>query len=124
MITIKFLIPVALMLPAAGVAYAPQDEIGYSKGALGTDALMKGDNERALQQILTSKAEADDPARLINLGRVYARMGRKTDAINAFQAAIDSREHFDVMLSDGRVMDSREVARLSLRKLQLSVVAR
>lgn len=116
--TKKFLFVFASLLPAIASATPVQNEIGYSKGALGAAALIKGDNERALKQILTSKVDANDPAKLINLGRVYARMGRTADAARAFQAVIDSRDHFDVMLSDGRVMDSRAVARRLLQQLQ------
>lgn len=122
--TSKLIFAFALLIPAAGTAAPTQDEVGYSKGALGTAALMNGDNERALEQILASDADANDPAKLLNLGRVYARMGRTADAIRAFQAVIENRDHFDVMLSDGRIMDSRAVARISLKQLQASVAAR
>jgi hypothetical protein len=115
---------IALMVPASAMAMGPNSEIGYPTGALATDALVKGDNELALKQLMESEAGENDPARLINLGRTYARMGRTADAARAFQAAIDASENFPLILTDGRVMDSREAARLSLMNIQPSMAAR
>ena len=52
------------------------DEISYPKGSIGYEALMRGDNEHAVSQILTSaQVSKHDLAKLLNLGRAYARMG-------------------------------------------------
>ena len=52
-----------------------------------------------------------DPAQLINLGLAHAKIGQKERAKQYYEAAMASRESFDVELADGRVMDTREAAR-------------
>lgn len=94
-------------------------EIGYAKGALGYDALVAGDNERAIKQILNHEEfSRHDPARLINLGQAYIRTGRTSEAEILFTNAIQSRDEVDLILADGRVMNSRVAARQALAKLQ------
>ncbi len=93
-------------------------EIGYAKGALGYDALVAGQNELALQQLeAAEKVDASDPARLINLGQVYARMGRTGDAARAFMTAMESDRNFELILADGTVINSRDAADQALQKL-------
>jgi tetratricopeptide (TPR) repeat protein len=90
-------------------------EVGYQTGELGYDALMAGDNQRAAEQILERTDDrTTDPAKLLNLGRAYQRLGRTADAIRLYQAAFDSRDVFDLELADGKIMSSREAARLAL----------
>lgn len=117
-----------LVIALAGVANAqPQasGEIGYSRGSLGYDALMAGDNSRAIVQIMANeKPSRNDPARLINLGQAYARTGRIAEAARLFQAAIQSRQQIDLILSDGSVVNSREAAKQALAKLQSRVASR
>lgn len=79
---------------------------------------MANDNHRALNQILTDKSTApNDPARLINLGRAHARLGDKEKARQAFLAAANCKEEFDLVLSNGQIMNSRKVAALALKSL-------
>lgn len=93
-------------------------EIGYAKGALGYDALVAGQNELALQQLeAAKKVDANDPARLINLGQVYARMGRTGDAARMFTAAMQSNRSFDLVLANGAVINSRDAADQALQNL-------
>ncbi len=93
-------------------------EIGYAKGALGYDALVAGQNELALQQLEAAVAvDANDPARLINLGQVYARMGRAGDAARMFMTAMQSDRNFDLVLADGTVINSRKAANQALQNL-------
>jgi Tfp pilus assembly protein PilF len=93
-------------------------EIGYAKGALGYDALVAGQNELALQQLeAAEKVDANDPARLINLGQVYARMGRTGDAARMFTAAMQSNRSFDLVLANGAVINSRDAADQALQNL-------
>lgn len=93
-------------------------EIGYKEGALGYAALTTGDYQRAEAQLKRlDGVEKDDPARLINLGQVYAKTGRHEDARRAYIAAMKSDKAFDVVLADGRVMSSKEAARLALTGL-------
>lgn len=115
------LIGLASMVFAASGALAgtPAAEIGYERGALGFEALMANDNETALRQIQSAKSVPhNDPARLINLGRAHARLGNVTQAQQAFEAAANCREHFDIVLSSGKVMNSRKAAMLSLQSLK------
>jgi Flp pilus assembly protein TadD len=101
------------------------DEISYPKGSIGYDAVMRGDNERAVSQILTSaQVSKHDSAKLLNLGRAYARMGQAEKAAEYFKAAMQVRESVDLVLADGRVMDSKVAAREALANLQMRVAAR
>jgi Flp pilus assembly protein TadD len=119
---------VLIAAAASGVAHAQpatSGEIGYAKGSLGYDALIAGDNERAIDQMLTNaKVSRNDPARLINLGQAYARTGRTFEAQQLFTAAIASRDEVDLILADGRVMSSKEAARQALAKLQARIASR
>ncbi len=110
-----------LSLMLAGVAAAAQpspeqasveaQEINYEQGQLGFAALRSGDTDRAIAQLEQASAELpDDPARLINLGNAYARVGRVEEARETLRRAIAAKRHFDLILSDGRVVDSRRAA--------------
>lgn len=100
-------------------------EIGYAKGALGYDALVAGENEIALQQLEAAvKVDADDPARLINLGQVYARMGRTGDAARMFMTAMQSDRNFDLVLASGKVVNSRDAADQALQNLNSQLAGR
>ena len=110
---------VALLATSSVMAESRNFEIGYERGALGFEALMANDNETALRQIQTAKSVPhNDPARLINLGRAHARLGNVTQAQQAFEAAANCREHFYIVLSSGKVMNSRKAAMLSLQSLK------
>ncbi len=117
-----------LALSLAGVANAQSvdgGEIGYSQGSLGYDALIAGDNSRAIAQIMANeKTSRKDPARLINLGQAYARTGRTAEAAQLFQTAMESRDQIDLILADGTVMNSREAAKRALAKLQSRIASR
>ncbi len=100
-------------------------EIGYAKGSLGYDALIAGDNETALKQLeAAEKVDAQDPARLINLGQTYARLGRTGDAARMFMAAMQGNHDFDLLLANGKVVNSRDAAELALRNLNNQLAAR
>lgn len=93
-------------------------EIGYKEGALGYAALTSGEYSRAEAQLnRLDGVTKDDPARLINLGQVYAKTGRYEEARRAYIAAMQADKAFDVVLSDGRVLSSRDAARMALSKL-------
>jgi len=100
-------------------------EISYPKGSIGYEALMRGDNARAISQIITSEqVSKHDPAKLLNLGRAYARMGMTEQAAGYFKAAMQVRESVELVLADGRVMDSKVVARAAYANLQRRVATR
>ncbi len=82
------------------------------------EAMASGQNAAAIQHLESAKSlDAHDPSRLINLGTAYARVGRIADARSAYRAAIRTHTRYDLELSNGTMMDSREAARLALRSL-------
>lgn len=114
-----------LMISSPALAADAEGEIGYSKGALGYDALMAGDNLTALQQLEAAiGASEKDPARLINLGQAYARTGRTGDAVTMFMAAMNSNRSFDLLLADGTVINSRTAAEMALNNLNNRLASR
>jgi Tfp pilus assembly protein PilF len=120
-----FGIAAGIMLLGTPALAQNSGEIGYAKGALGYDALVAGQNELALQQLeAAEKVDANDPARLINLGQVYARLGRTGDAARMFMAAMKSNRHFDLVLADGSVVNSRHAANQALQNLNSRLAVR
>lgn len=100
-------------------------EISYPKESIGYEALMRGDNERAVFQIMANEqVSSGDPAKLLNLGRAYARMGNTDEAAKMFKAVLESRESVDLVLADGSVMNSKVAARKAYASLQRRVATR
>lgn len=100
-------------------------EISYPKSSIGYEALMRGDNERAVSQIMASEQiSKHDPAKLLNLGRAFARMGQTEQAAGYFKAVMELRESVDLVLADGRVMYSKDAAREAYAILQTRVATR
>jgi tetratricopeptide (TPR) repeat protein len=125
----KLLLVSALIAGTMGTAVhaAPSmtGEISYPKESIGYEALMRGDNERAAFQIMANEqVSSGDPAKLLNLGRAYARMGRTDEAAKMFKAVLESRDSVDLVLADGSVMNSKVAARKAYASLQRRVAAR
>lgn len=81
-------------------------------------SLAQGQDQRAIEQIeANAELDTDDPARLINLGIAYARQGDEVRARQYFQAAIDSRERYDLETAEGAWVDSRILARRAMKLL-------
>lgn len=100
-------------------------EIAYPKNSIGYEALMRGDNERAVFQIMANEQiSSGDPAKLLNLGSAYARMGHTDEAAKMFKAVFESRDSVDLVLADGSVMNSKVAARKAFASLQRRVAAR
>jgi tetratricopeptide (TPR) repeat protein len=99
--------------PALAKNEAANDGLSFSPVAY--EALSAGKTREAIAILEASRA--DDPSRFINLGAAYARLGRQDDARRAYLAAIASTERADVELSNGLIMDSRELARIALQRL-------
>jgi len=100
-------------------------EIAYPRGSLGYDALMRGDPVTAEAQLRASAGvPANDPARLINLGRALEQTGRYPEAMTIYRAAIESPKRFDLVLASGRIADSRLVAKTALRRLETGFAGR
>ncbi len=112
----------------SGAAQAKSDaagEISYPKGSIGYEALMRGDNEHAVTQIMSNaQVSKHDPAKLLNLGRAYARIGRTEQAAGYFKAAMQTRDSVDLVLADGRVMNSKVAAREAYANLQTRIATR
>ena len=125
----KLLLVSALIAGTMGTAVHAEpsktDEISYPKESIGYEALMRGDNERAVFQIMANEqVSSGDPAKLLNLGRAYARMGHTDEAAKMFKAVLESRESVDLVLADGSVMNSKVAARKAYASLQRRVATR
>lgn len=109
---------------------APMAEVGYAPGALAVAAIERGDWSRA--EILltdTSRGSAADPARLINLGKVYWETGRHEQARAAWRRALATNQPFEVETMGGRTVSTLQLAREALathdaRPAQVVVAAR
>lgn len=117
---------VATMVCGTAHAQGPSTgEVVYPAGSIGYEALVRGDNERAITDILKSeKVSRHDPAKLLNLGRAYARTGRTEEAATLFKAALDSRENVELVLADGRVINSKDAAKMAYAGLQTRMASR
>ena len=108
-------------LAAAACAGTPGPivEAGYPTGSLAVAAIERGDwvtAERLLTQ--DSRLSADDPARLINLGRVYMETGRPEQAAAVWQHALAASNHREVETLSGRTASTEEIARDALAQYQ------
>ena len=94
---------------------APLAETGYAPGALAVAAIERGDWARA-EALLTDagRGAADDPARLINLGKVYWETGRPEQARAAWRRALASNWAFEVDTAGGRTVSTTQLAREAL----------
>ena len=112
----------ALAVPAAlagsPIASKEADSIAESATEFAAELIMAGDKRAALIQ-LEQKLEAapNDPAVLINLGIAYAQMGYDEKARDTFEGALTSPKAEQLNIADGRVMDSRRLARKALQML-------
>ncbi|MEA3011538.1 MAG: hypothetical protein QOD42_83 [Sphingomonadales bacterium] len=94
---------------------APLAETGYAPGALAVAAIARGDWARAEALLTdTSRGAADDPARLINLGKVYWETGRPEQARAAWRRALASSQAFEVDTMGGRTISTAVLAREAL----------
>lgn len=110
---------------AAHAQTQPTGEIGYARGSLGFDAIVAGDLRTAETQIETARdIDAADPARLINLGYIHMRTGRIQTAQRLFEAARDSARPEMLVLANGEVISSRNVAQRALDRMSPSLAAR
>jgi Flp pilus assembly protein TadD len=94
---------------------APLAETGYAPGTLAVAAIERGDWTRA-EALLTDarRGAADDPARLINLGKVYWETGRPEQARAAWRRAMASSQAVEVDTMGGRTVSTARLAREAL----------
>ena len=113
---------VTAMIWVQAVAIAPAESAGIevtaSESRVGYEALMAGDNLRAIAEIEANRSLGqDDPARLINLGVAYARQGEEERARRLFESAIASSDQMELETAGGDWVYSRALARQALRML-------
>jgi len=117
--TLSSSIVIAFVAAASAPAGAQQAEIGYPKGSLGYKAIAAADYGRAETQLRKEvRIPRDDPGRLINHGYVLAKTGRLAEAAALFRKALEA-EDVELILADGRVMNSREAARRALQSVSV-----
>jgi Flp pilus assembly protein TadD len=105
----------ALSLAGCAANRAPLAETGYAPGALAVAAIERGDWTRAEALLTdTSRGAADDPARLINLGKVYWETGRPDQARAAWRRALASNQAVEVDTMGGRTISTAVLAREAL----------
>jgi hypothetical protein len=92
-------------------------EVGYRE-------LIEGRPSEAIAQIEADRRLRDDPVARINAGTAHARLGHIELAKQNFRAAMRSDERYDVVLHDGRFMDSRAAARLAVQARRASLAPR
>lgn len=115
----------AVMLAGAAPATAGADvEINYPEGSLGFAAFQAGDYERAAQMIESNNSiSRSDPARLINLGIAYERMGDYSKARDLYTRAFESSDGEKLILSNGEMIDSRVLARQVIARLSARIAS-
>lgn len=111
----KLLIIGALTVSGCAATPGPIVEAGYPTGSLAVAAIERGD-WAAAEALLTrdGRVAADDPARLINLGRVYMATGRSREAVAAWTQALQSRHPVLVETAGGRMIRTDRLAREAL----------
>jgi len=110
------------MIWAQAVAIAPAEsaeiEVTATESRVGYEALMAGDNLRAIAEIEANRSlAANDPVRLINLGIAYARQGDEARARTLFEGAVASSDQMELETATGDWVYSRALARQALRML-------
>lgn len=100
----------------------PMVEAGYPTGSLALAAIERGDWTAAERLLTEDRSIADDdPARLINLGRVYLETGRTEQALVVWRQALASSHHAEVELLSGRMSTTDQVARHAIAQYESSL---
>ena len=112
-----------IALAACTSTPGPMVEAGYPTGSLGLAAIERG-NWVTAEALLTEDRSipADDPARLINLGRVYMATGRPSQAAAAWRQAMAAPIAVDVVTIDGRRVSTDQLAREALDLYEQTLV--
>ena len=118
------LISAVLIAACAVPAVAGPAEIDYPRHSLGYTAMMARDYVTAERQLrATNGVDANDPARLINLGQVLIQTGRHSEGAALLEQA-RKVEDIELVLGNGRTMWSRDVARRALATVTASYASR
>ena len=103
----------------------PLVETEYPRGSLAVAAIDRGDYDRAEAMLeRRSPLSESHPARLINLGTVYARTGRMEQARETWQRVLRSEREAMVATADGRYVSTRQLAREALATVSVETAAR
>lgn len=112
----------AATLSACAATPGPMAETGYPVGSLAFAAIERGDWATAERLLTVDRRVADDdPARLVNLGRVYIATGRTAEAIAVWRRALASPNPVEVETLGGRTAMTDQLARQALEHYQASV---
>ncbi|HYI42130.1 MAG TPA: hypothetical protein VD768_00700 [Sphingomicrobium sp.] len=103
-------------LGLSGTATAQKAEIGYPKGSLGFEAIMKSDLAAAERQLRESALSKYDAGRALNLGYVLAKTGRTEQASRQFVRVLREDE-VELILADDTSLSSHVAARRALAAL-------
>lgn len=107
-----------IALMAASLAAQPAvTDVGHAQ-------LVAGNNDAAITVINRQPDSGDDPARLINLGVAYARIGDAARARAMFRAAHTAPERVELETAAGEWVYSRVLARRGLAMLDSGEFAR
>jgi tetratricopeptide (TPR) repeat protein len=112
-------------LSACAATPAPIAEAGYPAGSLALAAIDRGDWATA-ERLLTSdrRLGENDPARLVNLGRVYMATGRTGEALAVWRQALASPNPAEVETLGGRTARTDQLAREALDHYQRTLASR
>jgi tetratricopeptide (TPR) repeat protein len=108
----------------ASADHAPIAEQGYARGSLAVAAIARGDYERAETMLERSPLPEAHPARLMNLGTVYARTGRQDLARQTWLRVLRSERDAMVETAEGRYASARDLARQALAGVEVRTAAR
>jgi tetratricopeptide (TPR) repeat protein len=113
---------VSLMLAAALTSLPADKELTVTGSVerydVAHDELQTNENQAAVEKILASDLFASrDPAALLNLGTAYARLGDHEKARHFYNAALTTRDRYQLELADGTWVDSRRAAHLARNML-------
>ncbi len=114
----------ALLFTQAGSLAIVGTPEGTETHDVAYETLSAGHASEAVVALEALRADnPDDPALLINLGSAYADMGDLERAEQAYRAAMDSDQRYNLELADGSWVDSRRAARQALLDLDQSRLA-
>ena len=108
------LLACAALSLCATMASAQAVETGYAPRHARRRGDQRGDWARAEALLTDPRLNADDPARLINLGQVYWATGRQGEALSAWRRALASPNPFEIETSAAAPLSTAELAREAL----------
>ena len=116
----------AIALAAAGVslpvgAFAQLATV--NDPAPGATAIMNSDYSAAVKEIQSAPVSPYDPARSINLGIAFAKMGDAAKAEREFRQVLNE-EDVQIVVANGGTFSSHEVASRALDSLKAGALSR